>query len=86
MGWQQVSGRGTVHSYTVMRQPLVAGFENSIPYTCLVVELEEQPGLLIVGNLEDPPTAGVAVGQGVEVVFEPIDEGFVLPQFRITTS
>src|SRR5579884_2361456 len=46
--WEQVSGLGTVSHFTVLRQPRVGGFEDAVPYAVIVVELDEQPGLLFV--------------------------------------
>ena len=81
--WNEVSGRGTVFSYTVMRQQNVGGFEGDVPYVTLLVELEEQPQLFMLSFLPGSAAAQLAVGQSVEVVFEEVDEGMVLPQFRI---
>jgi uncharacterized protein len=81
LGFVPVSGRGKVYSYTVMRQTSIAGFEDKVPYTTLLVELEEQPQLLLVSTVPGDG-AGIAIGQRTELWWEPIDEGFVLPQFR----
>lgn len=81
-GWPAVSGKGTVHSYTVMYDPVVAGFEQVIPYAVVVVELVEQRGLLILTNLVDADVSEARVGLPVELVFEDTGRGFVLPQFR----
>ncbi len=81
LGFVPVSGRGQVYSYTVMRQTSIAGFEDKVPYTTLLVELEEQPQLLLVSTVPGDG-AGIAIGQSTELWWEPIEEGFVLPQFR----
>jgi uncharacterized OB-fold protein len=83
LGWDEVSGRGTIHQCTVMHQPLVRGFEAAVPYACVAVELEEQPGLLVVANLLGAPPTAAKVGLAVEVEFEEIAGGFRLPQFRL---
>jgi len=79
--WTEVSGRGTVYQYTVLRQPRVGGFESVIPYACIVVELDEQPGLLFVANLVDADVDVARVGLRVQVQFEPLEDGLKLPQF-----
>src|SRR5687768_3196704 len=43
LAYETVSGRGRIYSYTIMRQTSVAGFEDQVPYTNALVELEEQP-------------------------------------------
>ena len=47
LAFEDVSGSGTVWSYTVMHQKSVAGFEESVPYLTALVELDEQPMLLL---------------------------------------
>jgi uncharacterized OB-fold protein len=80
--WTEVSGKGTVWSYTIMRQARVVGFEDMIPYACMAVEIDEQPGVLVLGNLVEADPESVRVGMRVEVRFEPIgDDGMLLPQF-----
>ena len=81
LGFVPVSGHGQVYSYTVMRQTSIAGFEDKVPYTTLLVELEEQPQLLLVSTVPGDGV-GIAIGQRTELWWETIDEGFVLPQFR----
>jgi len=76
-----VSGRGTVYTYTIMRQARVVGFEDMVPYACLAVEIDEQPGVLVVGNLVEADPESARVGMRVEVRFEPLGEGMQLPQF-----
>jgi uncharacterized protein len=80
--YRPVSGRGTVYQYTVMRQARVIGFEDLVPYACVVVEIDEQPGVLLMGNLVDADPFDAHVGMRVAVQFEPYgDGGLQLPQF-----
>jgi uncharacterized OB-fold protein len=46
LGWQRASGRGTLHSYTVLRMGAPEGFEDELPYALGVVKLEEGVQLL----------------------------------------
>ncbi len=80
--YEPVSGRGTVHSYTVLEDPPGPGFATLVPLVVVVVELVEQPGLLMVANLLGTEPAEVRIGAEVEVTFEKISEDCVLPQFR----
>lgn len=82
LSFQPLSGRGTVYSFTVMRQRNVAGFEQDVPYVNLLVELEEQPLLFMISRLPGSEAEGIAIGQPVAVFFERVDDGFALPQFR----
>jgi uncharacterized OB-fold protein len=81
--FEAVSGRGTVYTFTVMHQRDVAGFEADAPFINIVVELAEQPKLLMVSNLPIAQRAKVSIGAPVEVDFEDRGDGVVVPQFRI---
>jgi uncharacterized protein len=81
--FQAVSGRGLIYSFTVMHQRDVAGFEHEAPFINIVVELAEQPLLLMVTNLAIGERERVRVGAQVEVCFEERSADLVIPQFRI---
>jgi uncharacterized OB-fold protein len=68
-------------SYTVMYRPGVPGFEQCIPHLTALVELKEQPLLLLFTDLPGTPAEPPRIGQRVRVTFEPLDESVVLPQF-----
>jgi uncharacterized protein len=79
----EVSGRGSVYSWSVMHSGGNPGFENRIPYAVLVVELAEQPGLITIGNLIGATPADLAIGEAVEVTFEQINDEVTLPQWKL---
>ncbi|MDA0301553.1 MAG: OB-fold domain-containing protein, partial [Chloroflexi bacterium] len=81
--WKDVSGKGKIYSWAVMRMQSVAGFEQSVPYCTLLVELDEMPKLLLAGYL---PGEGqeLTIGAPVEVFFEDIEgSDLKLPNFRL---
>lgn len=86
LAYTPVSGRGTVYSFTVMHQRDVAGFEEDAPFINIVVELEEQPRLLMVANLPGGEREKVRVGAPVEVYFENRGDGVVIPQFKLVRA
>jgi uncharacterized OB-fold protein len=81
--FETVSGRGQIYTFTLMHQRDVAGFENEAPFINIVVELDEQPRLLMVSNLPISERERVRVGAPVEVWFEDRGNGVVIPQFKI---
>jgi hypothetical protein len=83
LGPSEVTGRGKVYSWSVMHSGGNPGFEDKLPYAVLVVELDEQPGLITIGNLVDGTAADLAVGTPVEVCFEQVAEDVTLPQWRL---
>ena len=94
--WQEVSGRGTIHSYETVVHAIQPGFKDATPYTVVLVELDEQrakptadEALRIVANLvqadltmEDEAQA--AIGKRVRVVFQDLADHMALPQFVLT--
>ncbi|HKV55320.1 MAG TPA: OB-fold domain-containing protein [Candidatus Binataceae bacterium] len=81
--FEPVSGRGTIYTFTVMHQRDVAGFENESPFINIVVELAEQPMLLMVSNLAISERERVRIGAAVVAEFEDRGNGTIVPQFRI---
>jgi len=75
----EVSGRGTVHSYTITHRS-VPGYE--APFAVVLVELEEQPGLRMVSQVTDVEPDMIRIGMPVEVHFRPVAEDVWLPMFR----
>ena len=80
--YRAVNGSGIVHQFCVARRPRYPGFDAALPYICVAVEIDEQPGLMVLGNLLDAAADDVQVGLRVEVCFEPLGDDFYLPQFR----
>lgn len=78
-----VSGRGTIYTFTVMHQRDVAGFEEEAPFINIVVELAEQPRLLMVSNMAVAERERVRIGAPVEVRFEDRGDGVLIPQFGL---
>lgn len=80
LAWRQVSGKGTVHSFTIVHHSVHPVSANALPYALLVAELDEGPRMLT--NLRDAPPEVLRVGLPVEVTFEDLAPGIGLPQFR----
>jgi len=78
-----VSGSGTIFTFTVMHQRDVAGFEQEAPFVSIVVELAEQPRLLMVANIATAEHEKVRIGAPVEAWFEDRGNGVVIPHFRL---
>ncbi len=86
--WVPVSGRGTVWSVAIPHPPLLPAYTDLAPYNVVVVELEEDPTLRMVGNVvaaADAPLNSVdphsvAIGEPVQVVFAEVGD-MVLPRW-----
>lgn len=80
LAWDTVesSGRGEVYSFVMPQHPRYPWFE--YPYIVALVQLDE--GTRIVSNLHDVRPEDVTIGMRVEVCYEELDGGLVLPLFR----
>jgi uncharacterized OB-fold protein len=78
--WERASGRGTVHTFTVIRQNHAKPFRDLLPYVVAMIELDEGPRMM--GNLVGCPVEDVAVGMPVEVFFDAADDELSLPFWR----
>ncbi len=72
------SGRGELYSYVVMHYPQIPPFD--YPHIIALTSLEEGPRL--VANLLGVKPGDVRIGMQLKTVFEEVEEGLKLPQFR----
>jgi uncharacterized OB-fold protein len=78
--WVRLSGRGAVYSFIVVHRPQHPAFQEDAPYNVAIVELDE--GIRLHGNVVGCPNDALRIGLPVEVVFDEVKEGVVLPKFR----
>jgi uncharacterized protein len=74
-----VAGRGTLRSWTVVRQALLPGLE--VPFVLGDVELDDAPDVRVIGRLLDGPEVEHRLGDAVEVTFEELADGLAVPAF-----
>ena len=80
--WIPVSGRGTVYSRVVCHPPVLPAFAERAPYAVVLVELEEDSRLRMLGNVLGCAPEDVHIGMPVEVTFERLTDDVTLPQWR----
>jgi uncharacterized protein len=80
LSWHEVSGRASVYTFSVARQPTARPFADEVPQIIAVVELEEGPRLTT--TLVGTEPGDVQVGQRVEPVFDHGDDGVTLLRYR----
>lgn len=87
--WTPMAGTGTVWSFVVPHPPLLEAYAALAPYNVILVELDEDPLLRLVGNLvatEDGPLdevdpSTIGIGERVRAVFPEGPGGFHLPRW-----
>lgn len=85
LGFEQVSGQGALFSWTVIKEAPAPGFRDRVPLIVGIVELAEQPHLLLAANVLGVAEADLRLGMPLMVEFEPLGEDCALPQFRAQT-
>ena len=80
MEWLEASGKGVIYTYTVVHRPPTQTFDEDVPYTVALVELDE--GVRMMSTIIGIEPQDVRVNMRVEVVFEEISPTISLPRFR----
>lgn len=83
---ERVSGRGTLYSWTQTFKPFHPFFVDRVPYVIATITLAEQEGLQLMSNLVGIDQSRVdeqaRIGMPVEVDFEELAAGYVIPVFK----
>jgi hypothetical protein len=74
----EASGRGTVHTFTVLHSPQIPGY--TYPLVAALIDLEE--GERIASNVMECEPDDCRIGMPVEVFIHEDEDGFKLPMFR----
>jgi uncharacterized OB-fold protein len=78
--WEASSGKATLFSWTVIHRALHPAYAEEVPYTVVIVEMEE--GVRLVTRLEDVSDDELKLGLPVVVEFEAVTPDDVLHKFR----
>lgn len=76
--WRELSGKGTIYSYTIIQPPAHPAFE--APYVVALVEVEESSEVRFVTHIRNVDPAKLAIGMPVKVQFESVED-VSLPYF-----
>jgi uncharacterized OB-fold protein len=81
---EEISGRGTLYSYTVLMQAGHPYFVDKVPYIIGVLEIDEEPGVRLPGGI-DAVEEELRCGIPLETVFKAATPTLTLPYFRPAT-
>jgi hypothetical protein len=82
--WVDASGRGTLYTYTIIRQNRSPAFAALSPYAVGMVELEE--GVRMMSNIVDCDVEQLSIGMALEVVLVKAADDVGLPFWRPVTD
>ena len=78
--WVKVSGRGRLHSFTVIHQPANPAFQEDVPYIYAMIQLDEGPRM--ISNLVECPVEDARVDMPVVAVYDDVTPEVTLVKFR----
>jgi len=80
----ELPGTGAIYTFTIVRHPLAPQLSEVVPYVSGVVDLDgtQGAGARMIANIVDVDPDTVAIGDKVQIVFQPVSDTFVVPRFR----
>lgn len=81
LSWVRSTGKGEIYSYVVFHRSFHPYFDDKIPYTVALVELEEGPR--VMGHIEFNTDQTYSVGSKVVADFKTIDKKDELLFFKL---
>ena len=79
--WVGASGRGTVYSFTVIRQHGIPPFNKQVPFVVALVDLDE-PGARFVARMPGVGPGDAAMGMRVRATFRPASDDVAFVEFE----
>ena len=70
--WTQVSGRGTLFSWSVVRHAWVPQFAAQVPFVSGLIALDEDPAVRLVSYIVDCAPSDLRCDMPVHAVFRPL--------------
>ncbi|WP_342731267.1 OB-fold domain-containing protein [Bradyrhizobium sp. B117] len=83
--WSAATGRGRVHSWTIVHQAFHPGFAADVPYAIVLGEMEEGVRLIARLSKMDEPDV-LALDIPLQVQFEPVSDEMALPTFSLARA
>ena len=78
--WIEASGKGKIHTYSIVERPPSPQFSEDVPYIVAIIELEEGPRMM--SNVLEMSHEDIRIDMPVEIVFEDVTESVTIPKFR----
>lgn len=79
---EKASGRGKIYSFTSQHRASHPFFSDDVPYTLLLVDLEE--GVRLLANLVPSNETVIEVGMSVTAVFDDAEPALTVLRFQLT--
>jgi uncharacterized OB-fold protein len=82
--WIELSGFGTIYTFTVVRHPLRPELKAVVPYVAGIIELDgtQGAGARLQANIINCDPEKVRIGDKVRVVFDKVSDTLAVPRFE----
>ena len=80
LDWSPASGRGRVHTFTVIEQAANPNFRDEVPFIYAIIQLDEGPR--IPSNLIECPIEDAKIDMPVVAVFDDVTPDVTLVKFK----
>jgi uncharacterized OB-fold protein len=89
--FREYGSEGRIETFAVVHQAVHPKLKDALPYTVVVVSVDDAPGVHAVGNIVNRPSGDVQIGQRVRAVFEEAEdaetgERWTIPQWEIVEA
>ncbi len=78
--WTKVSGKGRLHSFTIIRQSAHPSFMDDLPHVYALVQLDEGPRM--ISNVVGCDVEDVRVDMRLDATFDDVTEEWTLVKFE----
>jgi uncharacterized OB-fold protein len=83
--WDELSGRGTIFTFTIIRHPVIPAVRNAVPYVVAVIDLEGAPGARLVVNVVNADESVLAIDGAVTIVWDDCPGGITVPRAELVS-
>ncbi len=81
--WVKSTGKGKVYTWVTAHRAFHPGFQDELPLPIVIIDVEDAPGVRMMGNFNDGTKAtDLKAGMLVQVVFEQITPELTIPKFK----
>ena len=80
LDWREISGKGTLHTFTVTSQPTAPHFADEVPQLLAMVDLDV--GVRMTSTLKNVEPSEIKVGMSLKPYFDHMKEGITLLRFQ----
>ncbi len=83
--WKEVEGKGRVNGWCVQYDTRVVVLKENQPFNTAIIELAEDPDIKFFSHLPGVAVDQVPVGANVELIFEEVEPGMLVPEWQVVS-